>query len=227
MKICPICKEEKTLDFFYKEINHYRNKCKQCYSIHRKQHRESESERLREVSRCNYQVNKEKIKERGRQYREKNKEKIAKSSKEYQKKYKTRIKQYKNDNKDKINEYSKNYILKRLKSDPIFKFSTNLRALIRQSFKRNGNKYEKKSKTENILGCTVKDFKNYITLKFSKGMSLNNHGEWHLDHIIPLATAKTEEEIIRLNHYTNFQPLWAKDNLIKGDKIIEQQLTLI
>jgi hypothetical protein len=58
-------------------------------------------------------------------------------------------------------------------------------------------------------------------------MTLENHGEWHLDHIIPLASATTEEEIIKLNHYTNFQPLWAEENLSKGDRIIEQQLKLI
>jgi hypothetical protein len=58
-------------------------------------------------------------------------------------------------------------------------------------------------------------------------MSLDNHGKWHLDHIIPLATATTEEDVIRLNHYTNFQPLWADDNLKKSNKIIEQQLQLL
>lgn len=51
-------------------------------------------------------------------------------------------------------------------------------------------------------------------------MTLENHGEWHFDHIIPLASAKTEEELIKLNHYTNFQPLWAEDNLKKGFKIL-------
>jgi hypothetical protein len=52
-------------------------------------------------------------------------------------------------------------------------------------------------------------------------MTLENYGEWHLDHIIPLATATTREDVVRLNHYTNFQPLWAKDNLSKGAKIIK------
>ena len=71
-----------------------------------------------------------------------------------------------------------------------------------------------------ILGCTCDEFIDYIKSKFKEDMTIDNHGEWHLDHIIPLATAKTEEDVIRLNHHTNFQPLWAFDNLSKGSKII-------
>ena len=70
-----------------------------------------------------------------------------------------------------------------------------------------------------ILGCTIDEFKSYIESKFKKGMTFENYGEWHLDHIIPLATAKTTEDVIKLCHYTNFQPLWAEDNLKKGAKI--------
>ena len=51
-------------------------------------------------------------------------------------------------------------------------------------------------------------------------MNWKNYGEWHLDHIIPISYAKKEEEIYELNHYTNFQPLWAKDNLSKGNRFI-------
>ncbi len=49
-------------------------------------------------------------------------------------------------------------------------------------------------------------------------MTWENHGEWHIDHIIPISWGKTESEVIELNHYTNFQPLWAKDNLSKGNR---------
>jgi hypothetical protein len=52
-------------------------------------------------------------------------------------------------------------------------------------------------------------------------MTLENHGLWHIDHIKPIALATTEEEVIKLNHYTNLQPLWAKDNLKKGAKYLE------
>ena len=51
-------------------------------------------------------------------------------------------------------------------------------------------------------------------------MTLENHGEWHIDHIMPLASAKTKEDVIRLNNYINLQPLWAEDNLRKGTKIL-------
>ena len=51
-------------------------------------------------------------------------------------------------------------------------------------------------------------------------MSWENQGKWHIDHITPLSSAKTEEEVYRLCHYTNLQPLWAEDNLKKGSKIL-------
>jgi hypothetical protein len=122
-----------------------------------------------------------------------------------------------------MNEYQR----KRNKEDKVFRFRNSLRQLIYTSFKRGSFNYKKKTKTEFILGCTILEFRNYIESKFTKGMNFENHGEWHLDHIIPLASATTEEEIINLNHYTNFQPLWAEDNRSKGKKIIEKQLTLI
>ena len=51
-------------------------------------------------------------------------------------------------------------------------------------------------------------------------MSWDNHGEWHIDHIIPLSSAKDEYEFFKLCHYTNLQPLWANENYKKGKKII-------
>lgn len=51
-------------------------------------------------------------------------------------------------------------------------------------------------------------------------MNWENYGEWHLDHIIPISYAKTIEDIYKLNHYTNLQPLWASENLSKGNRYI-------
>ena len=89
--------------------------------------------------------------------------------------------------------------------------------MISGSFKRKN--ISKNDKTEEILGCSIEEFIVYLQSKFEDGMTLENHGEWHIDHIIPLATAQTEEDVIKLCHYTNLQPLWAKDNLTKKDRL--------
>lgn len=47
-------------------------------------------------------------------------------------------------------------------------------------------------------------------------MNWQNQGKWHIDHIKPLASAKSVDEIYELCHYSNLQPLWAKDNYTKG-----------
>lgn len=114
--------------------------------------------------------------------------------------------------------YDKDYKKNRKEKDEVFRFNCNIRSNIYSAFKRGKNQFNKNANTEFILGCTIEYFTNYIQSKFTKGMTLKNHGEWHLDHIIPLASANTEEDIIKLNHYTNFQPLWAFDNLSKGCK---------
>lgn len=97
--------------------------------------------------------------------------------------------------------------------DPLYKMKCNLRTLINISFKTKG--YSKNSKLLNILGCEFEFFKQYIENKFTDDMNWNNI---HLDHIKPLYLANTEEEIIIFNHYSNFQPLLAIDNLKKGKK---------
>jgi 5-methylcytosine-specific restriction endonuclease McrA len=73
-----------------------------------------------------------------------------------------------------------------------------------------------------ILGCTFEEFKVYLESKFDENMNWENQGSyWQMDHIIPISSAKSEEDVYRLNHYTNFQPLYWKDNLSKGNKILE------
>ena len=105
------------------------------------------------------------------------------------------------------------------KENPLRKFRDAVRKNVSQSFKRK-RKYSKNRHTEEILGCSIEFFREYIEGKFTEGMSLENYGEWQLDHIIPISTARTKDDIIKLCHYTNYQPLWKKDNLSKKDKII-------
>jgi len=161
---------------------------------------------IREKSRRYHFKNKEKSNARSKKYREHNKEYFYVKKKEW----------YKN-NREKCSKIQK----RRLENDPLFRFNNRLRTLIRNSFKN--NKYSKNinnkpNKTESILGCSIVYFCKYIERKFTEGMSFENHGEWHLDHITPLSSAKNVEDSILLNHYTNFQPLWAADNLKKSNK---------
>jgi len=155
-------------------------------------------------------------KNRAEKWRLSNLEKVAENCKKYQ-----------ISNKEKIRNYMKDYFYNRKKTDFLFNFKENVKGNISKSFKRGEKKFTKKIKCEEILGCTIYEFKDYIKSKFIKGMTFENYGEWHLDHIIPLSIAETEDDIVRLCHYTNYQPLWAKDNLIKGNKISNVQLKLI
>jgi len=81
-------------------------------------------------------------------------------------------------------------------------------------------KIKKSNKTFELIGCTPQSLKEHLEKQFVEGMTWNNRNEWHIDHIIPLSSAKSKEEIYKLCHYTNLQPLWAEDNLKKSNKIL-------
>jgi ribosomal protein L13 len=78
----------------------------------------------------------------------------------------------------------------------------------------------KSSKTFEQLGYTVFEFKDHIEKQFVNGMSWDNMNEWQIDHIIPISTAKTEDDVIRLNQLSNLRPMFSKENNIKKDKIM-------
>jgi hypothetical protein len=108
----------------------------------------------------------------------------------------------------------------RYNTDELYKFKTDIRKTVYSAFRRKG--FDKNSESRQILGAEWDVIKDYIESQFSEGMTWDNYGEWVFDHKIPLAICKTEEETIRLNHYTNFQPLWLKENLFKSDKILPE-----
>jgi hypothetical protein len=101
---------------------------------------------------------------------------------------------------------------------PLIRLKNNIRALIRKSIWKGS--YTKDSSTERILGCNFNKFKTHIENLFTDGMNWNNRDKWHIDHIIPCDSAKNKKELIKLNHYTNLQPLWAIDNIRKSNKIV-------
>jgi hypothetical protein len=184
-----------------------------------KKYIEKNKEKLNQYSKKWRQENKEYHKEYHKEYQEKNKEKI----KELKKKY---YQNNKEKNKKIRNIYQTKYFKKRKIIDPLFRLRCNIASLIKSSITNKG--FKKKTKTCRILGCSYEEFKQHLERQFLKGMSWENKAEWHLDHIYPVSLAKNEAELIKLNHYTNFQPLWAKDNITKGNKIIANtQIKLI
>jgi len=172
-----------------------------------------------------YLDNKERILEESKQYNLDNKEKKNAYSKQYYLDNKERLleesKQWRLDNKEKKNAYSKQYQNERYHSDPLFKFKDNCRSRTSTAFKQKS--WRKNGGTEKLLGCDWKTAMNHIESQFvgkNKWMNWDNHGEWEIDHIIPLASANTKEEMNPLFNYKNLQPLLAEDNRKKGDRIL-------
>lgn len=222
MKKCNKCNIEKPLDEFYKHKGGKlgrRSDCKEC----KKAYQEANKDKIRARKKTYYEANKDKALKARKTYYEANKEKIAEQKKAYREANKERIaerkKQYYQANKKRIAEWHRRYKKARRKSDPLFKLSCNYRTLLGNTLKRGS--YSKKSRTHEILGIDYERYKKYLEATFKKGMSWDNHGEWHIDHIIPLASAKNEEELLKLLHYSNTQPLWAEDNIKKRDRILE------
>jgi len=137
--------------------------------------------------------------------------------KKYRENNKDKIKQYELANKDRINENRRKNKAKRRGSDPKFVISHSLRCRLRSALAGES----KSASTLSLLGCSVEYLVQHLENQFTDGMSWDKMGkEIHIDHIIPLSSAKTEEEIYKLCHYKNLQPLWAIDNMKKGNKII-------
>lgn len=182
---------------------------------YKKTYNELNSEKLKEKRKVKYENNKEKVKEKSREYYNMNKDEInlkrrlSKKSTYYY---------HKNKNKDKQLKRSYEYRKIKMKTDPFYKFKHQIRNLIRNAFKRGFT--TKSKKTIEILGCSFEEFKLHLESQFDDKMNWENQGTyWHMDHIIPISSAHTEEDVYRLNHYTNFQPLYWEDNLKKSNKI--------
>ena len=149
-----------------------------------------------------YVKHKEKCAEQQREYIRKNREKRYKTTSAYNKK-----------NRDKFKVWKSKYRAK-MKDDPCYKLghamSSNLRHALKA--KKNGSHWE------TLVGYKVEDLIRHITNLLTDGMTWENYGKWHLDHIIPLSSFDLEdrEQFLKACHYTNYQPLWAIDNIRKG-----------
>lgn len=173
-----------------------------------------------------YEANKEKKKAYSKAWYEANKEKRKASKKAWYEANKENVKAYnkayKEANKEKKMAYQKAYENKRLKEDPIFRLLKNM---------RNGmwsvlSGRTKSSHTMEYVGMSPDELMNHLENKFTEGMTRDNYGEWHVDHIRPLAsfdfTGPDREEQLHIAwSHTNLQPLWALDNIRKGARYEE------
>jgi len=203
-KTCNKCGLDKILSEFYfrKDSGKHRNSCIEC-----------EKNRLKQY----YLENSETRIEYGKNYHKNNKEICNKRISKYRKTESGR---------EKKNELNKLYRIRNQENE-LFRLTQNMRSLISHYIKSKG--FRKSSKTAQLLGCSFEEFKIHIESQFEPWMNWSNHGlysetekRWQLDHIIPASSAKDEAELIRLNHYTNFQPLCAKENNWKSNKIMTQ-----
>ena len=108
---------------------------------------------------------------------------------------------------------------------PQYKIAHSLRNRIRLALKNKDKKrYEKCQSTATLLGCSFVDFTQHIESLWLPGMNWENYGlyGWHIDHIIPCIqfdlSQPSEQKLCF--HYSNMQPLWAKDNLEKSSKLV-------
>lgn len=116
-------------------------------------------------------------------------------------------------------ETKKKYML-----DPMYRTKEAMRRRVAGAFNRRG--FTKRSKTFEIVGCTFDELALYIEGQFVDGMSWENRSEWHIDHKVPLSIAHTEDEIVKLNHFTNLRPLFAHDNFAKSDHMLDEYIPL-
>lgn len=105
----------------------------------------------------------------------------------------------------------------RLRTDPKAKLIHLLRSRLTNAMRGR----TKPATTKELLGCSLEKLKSHLESQFELGMTWENHGEWHVDHIEPVANMDIDnpDSIRRIWHYTNLQPLWAAENLSKGDRL--------
>ncbi len=224
LKTCLICSNKLELSNFYKKISGkfgVDSKCKTCISkLRQNYYNNNKHEIIENKQEYNFK-NKNNIKKYNKSYYINNKKNILDKSKEYYNDNKDNLIIYKKgyyiNNKEKIINHNSKYKRNRRKIDPLFKLNENIRSLISNTFRNNG--YKKNTKSVIILGCSFQEFKDYLESKFTPEMNWQNQGSyWHMDHIKPISLAQTEQELIELNHYSNFQPLERIENIKKGNK---------
>ena len=217
-KFCRICKESKELekDFHKKKgsPDGYRHECKECVKDIQKKYKEDPSfkEKRKEYDKQRYDENKVEILDRKKDYYIENRETLLEKKKEYRKKdgVRDRERHYYNDvySKDPKN---KDVIYKYRRENP---HMVAWRSILHSTLKRLGT--EKQGHTIDLLGYSAEQLKEHIEKLFTPQMTWDNHGEWHIDHIIPVSAFNSDADIKYVCGLSNLQPLWATTREIDG-----------
>jgi hypothetical protein len=208
-KTCKICDITKQVEEFNKTSNGrglygVSATCKMCQNQKNKEYREKNNEVIKKKRDKEYECpeKRKKIREYQKKYYSENRDILLPKLLERQKKY-----------KEQRNERNRN----RYKKDILYRLKHNIKRAILKGLKGE----QKKDSTIEILGCSIEDFKLYLESKWESWMTWENYGKyskgkenfgWDIDHIIPTSSAKTEKEVLRLNHYTNLTPLCSYKN---------------
>jgi hypothetical protein len=232
-KKCSICGEEKLLNKFYKQKNGYlgrRANCKVCSNKkvkkwksehpnydkeYQKKYFKNNKEKIIKHSKEYYIENKEVRLEYGKEYYVNNKDKLNEYGKKYYIKHNISSKEYgkiwRNNNKDKCRTYAINRNHKNLELSAIKWMRNFLYRTEKQGFIKN------KLNTISEFGYTPKQLIDRIECQFKEGMSWNNRKKWHIDHKKPISKFIKGTSPRTINMLCNLQPIWANDNLIKGN----------
>ena len=198
-RICTKCEQElpATTEFFYRRGDKLRTDCKECVKDRNNNH---------------YHSNRSVILEKQREYSKLNSKKICE-----------RVIKWQGDNPEKFKSYQKT-TRERQSNNPEYRIKSAIRAAFRR-FISFGSGTER---SRELAGCGLDELRRHIESKWVDGMSWENYGNpngdhtncWHIDHIKPCCSFNLIdiEEQRKCFHYTNLQPLWAKDNLSKGGK---------
>ena len=201
-----ICQAKPCVKCGSTEERNQQGACRACVKARMKIYNKAHREEKKAYDKAHDEAHREERAAYNKAYYEANKEDAKANSKTYYEAH-----------KEEVAARQKAYMKTRKASDPLFRLKCYVRTRTWNALRAGG--YSKKSSTAVILGCTFEEVKAHLEKQFWPGMTWENSSEWHVDHIIPLASAKTEGETLRLCHFSNLQPLWGDDNLSKNDRL--------
>ncbi len=207
----------------YRQQEHNKKKASQYDKKYRKS---ANGKKIKKNARNKYEKS-EKFRNVQKKYREQDYVKLRNTiyHKNYEQLPKTKLTRKIYRGSDRHRKILRDYIRHRRKTDPIFKLIDTARSRLATVLKKKNidkpTTKKFKSTTIKLFGCTPEFLKRHIEKQFKPGMNWENHtvNGWHIDHIDPLDLAMNEDDIIILSHYTNLRPMWATENLKKGNKI--------